>query len=104
MVRTSYGVRFLDSAYLRSIWLQLRSNASSWSPTSSFDVVSSVKSYVAGKRKPSRLGTFFGKSGGGAVVSVTFRYSRSERLGVIWRFSSAILFTAVMRLAISTRV
>ena len=51
MMRTSYGVRFFESAYSRSTSDHACSNASSWSSTSSCEVVSSVKSYVAGKEE-----------------------------------------------------
>ena len=55
MIRTSYGVRFLLFAYARFTWFQFLQNVSSWSAASWRDVVVARKSYVAGKRNPSRL-------------------------------------------------
>ena len=53
MISTSYGVRFLASAYDRSTCCHARSKASSWRLISCRDVVFDSNWYEAGKRKPS---------------------------------------------------
>src|ERR1043166_5719824 len=53
MIRTSYGVRFFERAYARFSCDQLCWKACSCRFASWAEVVRTVKSYVAGKRKPS---------------------------------------------------
>jgi hypothetical protein len=104
MMRTSYGVRFLERAYPRSSFCQFSQNASSCSPTSCADVVCRKNSYVAGKRKPSIVCTRVWKHGGTRGFRVAARYVGCESRGRAWRSRCAIFATAATRPAMSVRV
>src|SRR3954468_20159933 len=74
MISTSYGVRFFFRAYARSTDRQFVQNARSCSTASCLPFVVARKSYVAGKRKPSRFFAFLGVKHGSVAVRVAAAY------------------------------
>src|SRR3954451_14054128 len=91
IIRTSYGVRFLLFAYARFTWFQFLQNVSSWSAARSRDFVVARKSYVAGKRNPSRFARDGGVKQGTLARRVASAYVR-ELSATAWCFLRAAIF------------
>ena len=103
IVSTSYGVRFLRLR-VREVDLASSSRRTprAGRPTSCVDVVFARKSYVAGKRKPSRFVRRRGVKHGTTAASASHacRYGRWRARPALPRLRSAILATALTRSAI----
>src|SRR5581483_10785113 len=104
ILRTSYGVRFLERAYDMFTCFQLRQNASSCCWTSCRAVVFARKSYVAGKRKPSGFVHRRGVKQGTTTTRVARSYCRSPSATGLPFFRSAMPATTRTRRAICARV
>src|SRR5205809_2566148 len=84
--------------------LQLRQNAESCAVTSCFAVVRRRKSYVAGKRNPSRFLRRVRSKHRTVAFLLEARYPVSFRRTDLCRSRAAIFATAFTRAAISSRV
>src|SRR4051794_32028510 len=87
-----------------SIEFQLRQKAASCADTSCFPVVMRRKSYVAGKRKPSRFARLVRSKQRTTALLLAARYAVSSRRTGLWRSRTAIFATAFTRTPICRRV